>query len=104
LENSEPKLWVNQKSLQFLRKVKMLLEELELISKIQKNLKDSYQSIGDAMIGGGIDNMDKYKYLLGQAHAYYKISQDISNLLKKKEPNNGKQDKENIIRFDATKN
>ena len=75
-----------------------------LISKIQKNLKDSYQSIGDAMIGGGIDNMDKYKYLLGQAHAYYKISQDISNLLKKKEPNNGKQDKENIIRFDATKN
>ncbi len=56
------------------------------------------------MIGGGIDNMEKYKYLLGQAHAYYKISQDISNLLKKKEPNNGKQDKENIIRFDATKN
>jgi hypothetical protein len=81
----------------------MLLEELELISKIQKNLKDSYQSIGDAMIGGGIDNMDKYKYLLGQAHAYYKISQDISNLLKKKEPNN-EDKRENIIRFDATKN
>jgi hypothetical protein len=81
----------------------MLLDELELISKIQKNLKDSYQSIGDAMIGGGIDNMDKYKYLLGQAHAYYKISQDISNLLKKKEPNN-EDKRENIIRFDATKN
>ena len=81
----------------------MLLEELELISKIQKNLKDSYQSIGDAMIGGGIDNMDKYKYLLGQAPAYYKISQDISNLLKKKEPNN-EDKRENIIRFDATKN
>ena len=76
---------------------------VELISKIQKNLKDSYQSIGDAMIGGGIDNMDKYKYLLGQAHAYYKISQDISNLLKKKEPNN-EDKRENIIRFDATKN
>ena len=68
----------------------MLLEELELISKIQKNLKDSYQSIGDAMIGGGIDNMDKYKYLLGQAHAYYKISQDISNLLNKKEQQDAK--------------
>ena len=62
----------------------MLLDELELISKIQKNLKESYQSIGDAMISGGVDNMEKYKYLLGQAHAYYKISQDISNLLKKK--------------------
>ena len=81
----------------------MLLEELEIISKIQKNLKDSYQSIGDAMIGGGVDKMEKYKYLLGQAHAYYKISQDISNLLKKKEPNE-KQNTENIIRFAATKN
>ena len=40
----------------------MLLEELELISKIQKNLKDSYQSIGDAMIGGGIDNMNAQFY------------------------------------------
>ena len=47
----------------------MLLDELELISKIQKNLKESYQSIGDAMISGGVDNMEKYKYLLGQAHA-----------------------------------
>ena len=80
----------------------MLLEELELISKIQKNLKDSYQSIGDAMIGGGIDNMDKYKYLLGQAHAYYKISQDISNLLKPKEQRNETK-RDNIVRFDATK-
>ena len=83
----------------------MLLEELEIISKLQKNLKDSYQSIGDAMIGGGVDNIEKYKYLLGQAHAYYKISQESSNLLKNKEQKNEvKTDRENIIRFDATKN
>jgi hypothetical protein len=82
----------------------MLLEELELISKIQKNLKDSYQNVGDSMISGGVDNMEKYKYLLGQAHAYYKISQDISNLLKKKEPNNEvKTNPTNVVRFDATK-
>ena len=82
----------------------MLLDELELISKIQKNLKDSYQSIGDAMISGGVDNIEKYKYLLGQAHAYYKISQDISNLLKKKEPNNEvTTNPTNVVRFDATK-
>jgi hypothetical protein len=82
----------------------MLLEELELISKIQKNLKDSYQNVGDSMISGGVDNMEKYKYLLGQAHAYYKISQDISNLLKKKEPNNEvTTNPTNVVRFDATK-
>ena len=82
----------------------MLLEELELISKIQKNLKDSYQNVGDSMISGGVDNMEKYKYLLGQAHAYYKISQDISNLLKKKESTNEvTTNPTNVVRFDATK-
>ena len=63
------------------------MDELTLISKIQRDLKEQYQRIGDAMIGGGIDNMEKYKYMMGQEHAYLKISQDISNLLNKKEQN-----------------
>ena len=63
------------------------MDELTLINKIQKNLKELYQQIGDAMIAGSVDNMEKYKYIMGQAHAYYKISQDISNLLNKKEQN-----------------
>ena len=61
----------------------MLLEELETISKLQKILKDSYQAVGDSMISGGVDNMEKYKYMLGQAHAYQFISGEISNLLNK---------------------
>jgi len=56
-----------------------------IISKIQKMLKQSYQNIGDTLIAGGVDNMEKYKYMLGQAHAYQYISQEISNLLTKKE-------------------
>ena len=56
-----------------------------MITRLQKDLKESYQQIGDAMIAGTIDNMEKYKYMMGQAHAYLKISQDISNLLNKKE-------------------
>ena len=40
------------------------------------------------MISGGVDNMEKYKYMLGQAHAYEYISQEISNLLEKKEQKN----------------
>ena len=63
----------------------MLNEELVILSKIQKHLKQSYQDIADTMIGGGIDNMEKYKYMMGQAHAYLKISQEISNLLEPKE-------------------
>ena len=61
------------------------MDDLILIQKIQKMLKESYQNVGDAMIAGGVDNMEKYKYMLGQAHAYQYISQEISNLLNKKE-------------------
>ncbi len=63
-------------------------EELVILNKLQKFLKESYVSIGDNMIGGGIDNMEKYKYLLGQAHAYSIILQEISNLLNYKEQKN----------------
>ena len=64
------------------------MQDLELIAKIQKQLKQLYQNIGDSMISGGVDNMEKYKYMLGQAHAYQYISQEISNLLNKKEQKN----------------
>ena len=75
-------------------------EELVIINKVQKQLKDAYQSIADIMIGGGIDNMEKYKYMMGQAHAYLKISQEISNLLNPKEQKNEQPD--NVIKFGST--
>ena len=79
----------------------MLNEELVILNKLQKMLKEQYQSIGDAMIAGGIDNMEKYKYMMGQAHAYLKISQEISNLLKPKEPKNDieREQHENVVQF-----
>ena len=64
------------------------MQDLELITKIQRQLKQLYQNIGDSMISGGVDNMEKYKYMLRQAHAYEYISQEISNLLNKKEQKN----------------
>ena len=64
------------------------MQDLELITKIQRQLKQLYQNIGDSMISGGVDNMEKYKYMLGQAHAYQYILQEISNLLNKKEQQN----------------
>jgi len=79
----------------------MLNEELVILNKVQKYLKESYQSIGDNMIGGGIDNMEKYKYMMGQAHAYLRISQEISNLLKPKEQKNDteREQPENVVQF-----
>jgi len=77
----------------------MLNEELTILNKIQKHLKESYQSIGDNMIGGGIDNMEKYKYMMGQAHAYLRISQEISNLLNPKEQKNDIERPDNVVQF-----
>ena len=57
--------------------------EITIITKIQKMLKERYQQVGDTMVSGGVDNMEKYKYMLGQAHAYQFISGEISNLLNK---------------------
>ena len=61
------------------------MQDLEIIARLQKQLKTLYQTVGDTMISGGVDNMEKYKYMLGQAHAYQYISQEISNLLNNKE-------------------
>ena len=66
----------------------VIMQDLELITKIQRQLRELYQNVGDSMISGGVDNMEKYKYMLGQAHAYQYISQEISNLLNKKEQKN----------------
>ena len=81
----------------------MLSEELVILNKIQKYLKETYQNVGDAMIGGAVDNMEKYKYMLGQAHAYMKISQEISTLLNPKERKNDREkDNTNVVQFGDT--
>ena len=83
----------------------MLNEELTILNKIQRQLKEQYQSIGDNMIGGGVDNMEKYKYMMGQAHAYLRISQEISSLLNpKKEKKNDAERPENVVDFGSPKN
>ena len=74
---------------------------LTIVSKIQRLMRDNLQKVGDILISGGVDNMEKYKYMMGQAHAYLRISQEISNLLKPKEPNDAEreQDLTNVVRF-----
>ena len=64
------------------------MDDLVLIHKVQKRLQENLQTIGDSMMSGtGVDNHEKYKYLLGQAHAIQLTLQEISNLLKTKEQN-----------------
>ena len=70
------------------------MDPLVVVAKLQKVLQENLQRVGDAMISGGVDNMEKYNYMLGQARAYQYALQEISNLLKAKEQ---KDEKGNVI-------
>ena len=70
------------------------MDPLVVVAKLQKILQANLQRIGDTMISGGIDNMEKYQYMLGQARTYQYTLQEISNLLKAKEQ---KDEKGNVV-------
>ena len=61
------------------------MEDLVLISKLRAIVNERHQDITTTMVSGAVDNMEKYNYMLGQIRTYQYISQEISNLLDKKE-------------------
>ena len=65
------------------------MDPLDIVAKLQNIIQDKLQTIGNLMISGGVDNMEKYQYMLGQARTYQYMLQEISNLLKQKEQNEG---------------
>ena len=82
-----------------------MMDPLVVVSKLQKIMRDSLQRVGDAMVSGGVDNMEKYQYMLGQARTYQYLLQEISNLLEEKER---KDEQGNVVNIgngkDNTKN
>jgi len=76
------------------------VDPLVIVAKLQKIIHENLQRLGDNMISGGVDNMEKYQYMLGQARAYQYLLQEISNLLKAKEQ---KEDEGNVIDLERGK-
>ena len=60
---------------------------MEFIDKIRKIIKMRHDDVVVAMTSGGVDNMEKYQYMLGQIRTYQYLLQEISTLLKTKEQN-----------------
>ena len=61
------------------------MEELVFIDKLRRIIKQRHDDVVSAMVSGGVDNMEKYQYMLGQLRTYQYMSQEISSLLDKKE-------------------
>ena len=64
------------------------MEDLIFVDKIRRIIKMRYDDVVSAMVSGGVDNMEKYQYMLGQLRTYQYMSQEISSLLDKKEQKN----------------
>ena len=68
-----------------LRKEKMQLENV--INRLLKFLRNRLDNLSVSVTSGGVDNMENYKYIIGQINAYEATLQEISNLLEDKEQN-----------------
>ena len=69
------------------RKEKMQLENV--ITKLIKYIKTRADALSVTITSGSIDNMEKYRYIVGQITALEAVLQELSNLLEDKEQNEG---------------
>ena len=61
-----------------------------VIHRLQRNaLKNRVSQLAISVTSGGVDNMETYKYTIGQISALESVRQELSNLLEDKEPNDG---------------
>ena len=58
-----------------------------VINRLLKFLRNRIDNLSMSVTSGGVDNMENYKYIIGQINAYEATLQEISNLLEDKEQN-----------------
>ena len=63
------------------------MESEQLISQLVKAIKRRLDQLALSVTSGGVDNMETYKYIIGQINALESVRQEISNLLNDKEQN-----------------
>ena len=60
-----------------------------VINNLLKFLRNRLDNLSMSVTSGGVDNMENYKYIIGQINALESVRQEISNLLNDKEHNEG---------------
>ncbi len=64
------------------------MQDLEnVIYKLRRALDNRIKILAISVTSGGVDNMETYKYIIGQINALEATKQEISNLLDDKEQN-----------------
>ena len=60
-----------------------------VINKTLRFLDSRIDQLSVSVTSGGVDDMENYKYMIGQINALESVRQEISNLLNDKEHNEG---------------
>jgi len=58
-----------------------------VINKLIRFTKSRIENLSMSVTSGSVDNMENYKYIIGQINAYEATLQELSNLLEYKEQN-----------------
>ena len=58
-----------------------------VIKRLVKFINASTEALSITVTSGGVDNMEKYQYIIGQINALEATRQELSNLLNDKEQN-----------------
>ena len=59
------------------------------INRLIKFLRTRIDSLSVSVTSGSVDNMEKYRYIIGQINGLEAVRQELSNLLEDKEQNEG---------------
>ena len=59
----------------------------DVIKKLIRFLKTRLEALSMSVTSGGVDSMEKYRYIIGQINALEATRQELSNLLNDKEQN-----------------
>ena len=58
-----------------------------VITKLLKFLRTRLEALSISVTSGGVDSMEKYRYIIGQINGLEAVRQELSSLLEDKEQN-----------------
>ena len=63
------------------------MEPEQVLNSLRRAIQRRVETLAISVTSGGVDNMETYKYIIGQINALESVQQEISNLLNDKEQN-----------------
>ena len=68
--------------------MEVLMEPEQVLNNLKRAITRRVEALAISVTSGGVDNMETYKYIIGQINALESVRQEISNLQQDKEQNN----------------